>query len=91
MARQKLQRPKYSNCLIWVIVQWLLYGGSIEVIRHGSKPFNLIWLPHFKWHKDGKVYGYYPSKEACRGKRLNTHLLFHGVPLDITKASKGKG
>lgn len=84
--RQNLWWPKYANCLIWTLGQKLLYGGKVCVNWKGSQLYG-VWVPHFKWYKDGRTYGYYPSSRACRGRKLNTHLLFHGVPFDITGAS----
>lgn len=62
MVKQKLWWPKYSNCLIWAVVQKILYGGKIIVNRKGSRLYGM-WLPHFKWLKDGRTYGYYPSRK----------------------------
>lgn len=69
--------PNYANCIVFAIINFLLYGGKIAVCR---------WLPipHFMWiDTAGHMWSYAPTNKYNKGNKndFNIVILFKGAPV----------
>lgn len=72
----KLWRPRICNCLIWVVVMRLRYGGSMRAV--GSI---YGWWPHWLWYFEDGIYEYAPP--VHEHDRRWPPLIFRGCTQEV--------
>lgn len=73
----ELWQPKKNNCLAWVLVMRLKFGGVI--IPTGS---HYGWWPHFYWSPDGRRRFEFAPPRHVEGLKFPP-LLFRGRPQEV--------